>query len=766
MSGGRKITLVSSAPGSGPAGPVTKEAMEAGWAANVRQFADGRSVSMNISMGGRSMDDKTAKLWCSWFEGHCASIVRRGSKATARDVNFSENRLTSAGVSDICKTLLKLEISVAVLKLYKNQIEKADPIVDFLSFGKGSLRELHLSHNCLDTKAARDIILTCAKLNDSKGEPCYPRAGTVPIWLRLESNDKINGPKLGPELQTGLQRTGRPIRKAICEVDGKSHCNPGSCCRACTPAVHLTYMRIFQCCDPEVVSTKKALPAQPATSPAGTLPGGPQVAANALTSGTAARGWGKPNTTSEPAVPENVSSSSAPHVWPQLGESSAKAVKADVPSLSTDIDNVNGGDPSTASPIWPQLSGQSKGKQANTEVASEQLRPGRASQAGSPDETKGSSKSSDADVVLGESEFPSLGAPANKAKPALAKRQRGQSDCSDDAANSGQTKTDASVKQGGQRRGWATPQLLPAPDNDAAELRPPDAVAQETDKLPHTGESLQHDLEKLGESEFPSLGAPANKAKPSLAKRQRGQSDCSDDAAKIGLTETDSSVKQGGQRRWTTPQQLPTPNNDVAVVRPPDVVAQGTDKLPHTEESLQPELAVRPPPGLEHMYDEPPANWEEHAEKTCSETTVSTTVSETAPEAECNTTTEVCQTLGLEATLNEAPPISGDSAAKCSAASITSLMVAVEDYHAEADGYVSVKKGDHVTVWLEFQAPGDSGCAFPTYTYAKVGSKSQTAGDGTGWIPPHVVWDRYVDDEGRGWAHDASTGQILWEDEI
>jgi hypothetical protein len=88
-------------------------------------------------------------------------------------------------------------------------------------------------------------------------------------------------------------------------------------------------------------------------------------------------------------------------------------------------------------------------------------------------------------------------------------------------------------------------------------------------------------------------------------------------------------------------------------------------------------------------------------------------------------------------------------------------MLCVRSYEAEADGYISVMKGDHVDAWLQFQGPADEGCDYPTYVYGEV-----LPGGPRGWLPPHVIWELYVDDSGRGWAYEASTGESVWEDEL
>lgn len=81
-------------------------------------------------------------------------------------------------------------------------------------------------------------------MSAKRGEPCYPCGGLTPLWLRLEQNC-LDNKALQAQLQASLDRLGRPLRKAVCYVSGKTPCNP-KVCNKCTrpPAVHLTYIDI------------------------------------------------------------------------------------------------------------------------------------------------------------------------------------------------------------------------------------------------------------------------------------------------------------------------------------------------------------------------------------------------------------------------------------------------------------------------------------------------------------------------------------------
>jgi len=607
----RSITLVAPGPNAGPSRPATKEETEASWANCLKQKAEGQNTCLSILMSGRSIDDDAARLWCAWFERHCAAMVSNGRKAVAREVNFSENRLTGEGIASICKTFVKLDIPITVLKLYRNQIQKAHAIVELLSWGKGCIRELHLSHNCLDNEAVLKIIVACATITNAKGEHCYPQKAAVPIWLRLERNDKINGPKLGPELQTHLQRLGHSMRKCICEPDENSHCCPSMCCRECStvPAVHLTYLNLFSRCGPEIVSKRVPLaqptPAAPGAAPrarawgladdAKAQPGKPDVKPEALKGAAVA---------AAPALaqPKQAASFGASD-FPSL--LAASAFPGSTPTKeATDNKPATWGSKAKAAPRLEEFP-------ALLQKSATQVQEARVRGAASPQCAHVAPAGCTTEAAPGLEEFPAL------------------------------PQKSATRVQEARVRGAASPQRAHvAPAGCTAEAcPPPPSVA------------------------WPPLPAGARRAPPGLEEEE--------------------------------PMKCEVPGLGLAF----------------DEEAVQ----------FEHCA-EILSDWEEHAEESAK--------SEEALHTESETLDYV-------------------------------TMLAIRDYDAEADGYVSVAKGDHVSVYLQFQGLGDVGCVWPTYVFAKVDAAGRQ-----GWLPPHVAWERYVDETGRAWAHDASTGDFVWEDEM
>eukprot|EP00927_Polykrikos_kofoidii_P077256 TRINITY_DN74214_c0_g1_i1.p1 TRINITY_DN74214_c0_g1~~TRINITY_DN74214_c0_g1_i1.p1 ORF type:complete len:742 (+),score=125.91 TRINITY_DN74214_c0_g1_i1:103-2226(+) len=105
----------------------------------------------------------------------------------------------------------------------------------------------------------------------------------------------------------------------------------------------------------------------------------------------------------------------------------------------------------------------------------------------------------------------------------------------------------------------------------------------------------------------------------------------------------------------------------------------------------------------------------------------------------------------------------------------SSAMVAVRGYDAEAEGYVSLTKGERVKVWKETKAPGSGISQWPVYVYGvrqgradKTGrtrADDEGVGD-VGWLPLQAVWDLYFTPEGRAWLYHDVTQKWKWEEEL
>lgn len=200
----------------------------------------GREI--NVLMSGWGLADQDMDRWCAWFKGHMATVVPDDEWVTAKEVNFSKNQLTAVGTRLLLETLISCKVAVLVLKLHHNWLSCGEGIADFIVNSEGSLRELHLSHNDLDTQASADIILAASAARENgNGEHCYPvqsgSRGVAPLWLRLEQN-RVDVTELDDIIQPGfaqLRRPGRPL----CNASNRA-CTPHCCARhrRDMPAVH------------------------------------------------------------------------------------------------------------------------------------------------------------------------------------------------------------------------------------------------------------------------------------------------------------------------------------------------------------------------------------------------------------------------------------------------------------------------------------------------------------------------------------------------
>jgi hypothetical protein len=204
--------------------------------------------SVKIAMAAQSMTNEIVVRWCSWFCKHCDKNFGKDCEPiVAKRVDFSSNKLQATGISKLLETLSARNVSTQVLMLHHNQLEEGSPVASYLSFCAGALRELHLSHNWLDTAGAADIILAAAKLRSAQGPVnrpsfAYPwhtaaSGSMVPLWLRIEQN-YIDNAQLHEVMRPAIKRL-KGRGEVLCNAAG-SRCTPQWCCKTFDqpPAVH------------------------------------------------------------------------------------------------------------------------------------------------------------------------------------------------------------------------------------------------------------------------------------------------------------------------------------------------------------------------------------------------------------------------------------------------------------------------------------------------------------------------------------------------
>lgn len=87
------------------------------------------------------------------------------------------------------------------------------------------------------------------------------------------------------------------------------------------------------------------------------------------------------------------------------------------------------------------------------------------------------------------------------------------------------------------------------------------------------------------------------------------------------------------------------------------------------------------------------------------------------------------------------------------------VVVAIQSYTAEAEGYLSVTAGMQLRAQVDKPLCGDRGCSWPLYAIANDGSNM-------GWVPLAILWRCYADETGRTWICDEATGTSRWLDEL
>ena len=137
-------------------------------------------------------------------------------------------------------------MSVRTFKLQHNKIDQGIDMALYINECKGTLRELHLSHNAMDMTAAKDIFVAVALAKmPGTDEFAYPRSGR-PLWLRMEW-DTVELPGLFPiHLEESVSEwRSDPWLKTL-GATGNAQvplgCSSTHCSCPSTPAVHTPYL--------------------------------------------------------------------------------------------------------------------------------------------------------------------------------------------------------------------------------------------------------------------------------------------------------------------------------------------------------------------------------------------------------------------------------------------------------------------------------------------------------------------------------------------
>lgn len=200
---------------------------EATWAS---RLSFDKEKQLKVAMNGLGITDQGAEEWSLWFIHHASKF---GAKLRAGLVDFSENKLTSAGAAKLLRAFLAARIPVHVLKLHHNLLQDGGPFAEYLRSSDGCLQELHLSHNDFDARASATIVAAAAFAKGKDGLPSYPRRsgsrGLVPLWLRLEKNN-IDDAEFSAIMDTSMP-------DKLCSARSK-WCTPHCCACKVPPAVH------------------------------------------------------------------------------------------------------------------------------------------------------------------------------------------------------------------------------------------------------------------------------------------------------------------------------------------------------------------------------------------------------------------------------------------------------------------------------------------------------------------------------------------------
>lgn len=217
--------------------------------------------TFQVQMGSRGLGDEEAIHWSHVARRRFAAFFSEtGVPPHAALVNFSENRLGSAGLQAIIELLSDLKIGVRVFQLHRNELDNraADVLKQFIVMCPIAIEELHLSHNQLELEGALTLVGAFMSAG-ARGSPLYPvrdqRGRWRPVWLRLEFNrfaavkHELLQPAREEIFRDQRRSCGYKTREGarlICCVPDGAGCRSGICSMqqdSFGPVVHLPHMR-------------------------------------------------------------------------------------------------------------------------------------------------------------------------------------------------------------------------------------------------------------------------------------------------------------------------------------------------------------------------------------------------------------------------------------------------------------------------------------------------------------------------------------------
>jgi len=141
-----------------------------------------------ITMNKQDLGDAEIERW---LREHGDQKMGKLLGGPLNSVDFSQNRLTEAGVNAVVDLILKHRQVVQRLKFFKNRIRDTSGICKLIEdrqLGCGSddgLSELHLSSNDISADGIEKLFASILIAKNRSGP------FNVPIWLRLEQNSAL-----------------------------------------------------------------------------------------------------------------------------------------------------------------------------------------------------------------------------------------------------------------------------------------------------------------------------------------------------------------------------------------------------------------------------------------------------------------------------------------------------------------------------------------------------------------------------------------------
>jgi hypothetical protein len=191
-------------------------------------------IQIDLARRVPPLEDQTLKDFSEWLDLQKLPLLISSYPAVLRTgvaVDLSDNRVTAEGLTALLNVVMKHNLPITALKLWRNLLDDSvvDTLVHYFHTQPATmpLLGLHISHNRLTTRGALRLVRAIIECGQ------YPtRMTRKPFWLRLELNelerpeDVVQTTRLfRGKLREGIKHTMCLMQKGLCASNLCDHEN-------------------------------------------------------------------------------------------------------------------------------------------------------------------------------------------------------------------------------------------------------------------------------------------------------------------------------------------------------------------------------------------------------------------------------------------------------------------------------------------------------------------------------------------------------------